>query len=130
LNAGVEHTISVLCKGFNESKEDQLFVKHRRTVWFAVIIIQGRLNSTWHQALKIGLHLRTPFTSISLDFAGSLYLRVSGKKAYICLIIHLHSYSCSALCVGQQNGNGTVPTWSQTDDCTKGNVRHYLVRQC
>lgn len=86
--------MSVLRKGFNESKEDQLLVKHRRTVWFAVIIIQGRLLNVWHHALEIGLHLGPPnFTKLSLDFAGSLYLRVCGKKAYICLIIHLHSYS-------------------------------------
>ncbi|XP_068713051.1 uncharacterized protein [Montipora foliosa] len=85
LHAGVEHTLSVL----------------RQRVW----LVKGR--STVRQTLKNCLlcrHHQTkplwqrmaplpedrikpapPFTNVGLDFAGPLYLKDSGDKAYICL---------------------------------------------
>ena len=68
-----------------------------------------------------------PFTNVGLDFAGPLFLKDSGEKAYICLFtcrvtraIHLE--------FSEQHDCGAVSPWLKTNGGKKRNVQYYLAR--
>ena len=82
LHAGVEHTLSVLRQRFwlikgrstvRQTLRNCLICRHYKAKPFGQQIPEDRIKPT------------PPFTNVGIDFAGPLYLKDSGEKAYICL---------------------------------------------
>jgi len=88
LHAGVEHTLSVLRQRF-------WLIKGRSTVRQT---LRNCLICRHYQTKPFGQQMAPlpedrikpapPFTNVDLDFAGPLYLKGSGEKAYMCLFTY------------------------------------------
>jgi len=85
LHAGVEHTLSVLRQRFwlirgrstvRETLRNCLICRHYQTKPFG-----QQMAPLPEDRIKPA----PPFTNVGIDFAGPLYLKDSGEKAYICL---------------------------------------------
>ncbi|XP_068726126.1 uncharacterized protein [Montipora capricornis] len=85
LHAGVEHTLSVLRQRFWLVKERSTV---RQTLKNCMLCRHHQTKPFWQRMAPLPedrIKPAPPFTNVGLDFAGPLYLKDSGDKAYICL---------------------------------------------
>ena len=69
-----------------------------------------------------------PFTNVGLNFAGPLFLKDSGEKAYICLFTCAVTRAIHLELVSNMHDCGAVSPCLKTNGGKKRNVQYYLIR--